>query len=245
MTPIVLLHAFPLSARMWDDVVPALRGAGEVLAPDLPGFGGRPAPASEPSVGAYADDVARHLDEAGADRAVLCGLSMGGYVAMAFARRHPERLAGLVLADTKASADPERARDNRERIATTLLAERTPRVLLEDVAPGLVGETTKLRRPDVVARVRRLVSEAAPEGVAWAQRAMARRPASFETLAALQVPALVVVGEQDALTPVADARAMVDAVPDGRLVVLPDAGHLPAMESPAEFADAVLAYTPS
>jgi pimeloyl-ACP methyl ester carboxylesterase len=182
-----------------------------------------------------ADDLAGLLDAEGLDRVVLGGLSMGGYVAMAFLRRFPERVAALVLADTKASADTEPARENRERIARTTLAERSPRVLVEDVLPGLVGETTAGSRPDVVTRVRALVEAAPPDAVAWAQRAMAARPDSFDTLRGTAVPALVVAGTEDRLATVDDARAMVEALPDGRLLTIAGAGHLTAMEDPAEF----------
>ncbi|MDP9395999.1 MAG: alpha/beta hydrolase [Actinomycetota bacterium] len=242
MTALVLLHAFPLSARMWDPLLTRLDG--EVVAPQLPGFGGTPAPAEPPSLDAFADAVASEMDSRRLDRAALCGLSLGGYVAMAFARRHADRLAGLVLADTKASADPPAARDNRERIARTVLAEDSTRVLLDDVLPALLGPTTTTQRPEVVATVRGMVERADPAGVAWAQRAMAARPDSFDVLRGLRVPALVVVGEDDTLSPVADAQAMADALPDARLVVVPGAGHLTALEDPDAFAAAVVAFVP-
>jgi pimeloyl-ACP methyl ester carboxylesterase len=234
--PVVLLHAFPLSAAMWAAQRDALAGDGrQVLTPDQRGFGGRPLGDEVPSLDVVADDVAGLLDAAGLDRVVLGGLSMGGYVAMAFLRRFAGRVAALVLADTKASADPEPARENRERIARTVLAERSPRVLLDEVLPSLVGETTAGSRPDVLDRVRTLVEAAEPEAVAWAQRAMAARADSFGALRATNVPALVIVGEEDRLTTVDDARAMADALPNGRLLTVPGAGHLTAMEDPAEF----------
>jgi len=233
--PVVLLHAFPLSAAMWAAQRDALAGSCTVLTPDQRGFGGRPLGDDVPSLDVVADDVAGLLDAAGLDRVVLGGLSMGGYVAMAFLRRFAGRVAGLVLADTKASADPAPARENRERIARTVLAERSPRVLVEEVLPGLVGETTARSRPDVLSRVRALVEAAEPESVAWAQRAMAAREDSFDTLRASNVPALVIVGEEDRLTTLDDARAMAEALPNGRLLTVARAGHLTAMEDPAEF----------
>lgn len=245
MTTLVLLHAFPLPARMWDDVLPALRDGrdspdvSDVIALELPGFGGLPVLPGPPSIDTYADAVADELDRRGLGRVVLCGLSMGGYVAMAFARRHPDRLEALVLADTKASEDPAAARENRERIARTILEERTPRVLLDDVLPGLLGATTKAERPQVVQRVQRLIETADPEGVAWAQRAMAGRSGSFDTLRRLGVPVLVVVGDEDGLSPPSDADAMLTALPDARLAVVPRAGHLTPVEDPAAFATAV------
>lgn len=233
--PVVLLHAFPLSAAMWAAQRDALAGSYTVLTPDQRGFGGRPLGDDVPSLDVVADDVAALLDAAGLDRVVLGGLSMGGYVAMAFLHRFADRVAALVLADTKATADPAPARENRERIARTVLAERSPRVLVDEVLPGLVGETTASSRPDVLGRVRALIEAAEPEAVAWAQRAMAAREDSFDTLRASNVPALVIVGEEDRLTTVDDARAMADALPNARLLTVARAGHLTAMEDPAEF----------
>ena len=236
---LVLVHAFPLSAAMWDDVRAALSDVAEVVTPDLPGFGGRPVLDGEPSLDALADDLLDHVATLGHDRVVLGGLSLGGYVAMAFLRRHPGRVSALVLADTKASADPPAARDNRERIARAVLEQRSPRLLIDEVLPGLLGQTTRLRRPAVVGRVRGFMAEADPVGVAWAQRAMAARPDSLDTLRDAHVPALVVVGEEDTLSPVADAEAMARALPDARLVVVPGVGHLSAVEDPRAFAAAV------
>ena len=240
--PVVLLHAFPLSAAMWVEQREALRGSYRVLAPDLRGFGASPAGDDEPSLDLLADDVAGLLDDRGIEQAVLAGLSMGGYVAMAFARRHPARLRGLVLADTKAGADPEPARANRERIAATLLAEGSPRVLLDEVAPGLLGETTRRERPDVVERVATMVRAASPTAAAWAQRAMAARPESYDTLRAVSVPTLVVVGEEDAISPPEEAERMVAALPDAALMRIEGAGHLSAVERPQAFTAALDAF---
>jgi pimeloyl-ACP methyl ester carboxylesterase len=238
--PLVLLHAFPLSAAMWLEQRNGLSDLARVVTPDLRGFGGSPLAHDEtPSLDAMADDVVGLIDKLGLDQVVLGGLSMGGYVAMALLRRAPERVSALVLADTKATADPEAARDNRERIAATVLEEQSPRVLLEDVLPSLVGDTTMRERPLVHGRVRALVESAPPAAVAWAQRAMAARPDSLETLRSAALPALVVVGEEDALAPPADAQAMVDALPSGRLVRIPRSGHLTAVETPDEFTVAV------
>ena len=245
--PLVLLHAFPLSAAMWAAQRDALDGPYRVLTPDQRGFGGRPlgdrdsAPSGTPlgteppSLEVVADDLAALLDAEGLDKVVLGGLSMGGYVAMAFLRRFADRVAALVLADTKASADTAAARDNRERIARTVLAERSPRVLVEEVLPALVGETTEASRPQVLASVRALVEAAPPDAVAWAQRAMAARPDSFDVLRATALPALVMVGAEDRLATVDDAAAMAEALPNGRLLTIARAGHLTAMEDPAEF----------
>ena len=237
--PLVLLHAFPLSSAMWDPQVSGLADVARLVTPDQRGFGGSPSGSDEPSLDHAADDVAALLDRLDLPEVVLGGLSMGGYVAMAFLRRHPGRVRGLLLADTKAGADPQAARDNRHRIAARLDSDGTPDVLVEEVLPGLTGPTTAAERPEVVAWVRALVESAPPAAAAWAQRAMAARPDSLDVLRATDVPALVLRGEEDALAGQADVEAMTDALPQGELEVLPGAGHLSSIELPGEFDRAV------
>ncbi|GAA3580847.1 alpha/beta fold hydrolase [Nonomuraea rosea] len=239
--PVVLLHAFPLSSAMWLAQREGLARTCRVITPDLRGFGGSRLGDDEPSLDLMADDVARLLDEESIDRAVIGGLSMGGYVTMAFCRRHPDRMLGVVLADTKAGPDPPPARENRERIAQAVLSGGSE-VLVSEVLPALIGPTTKERRAMVFGRVKGLVQSAPPGAVAWAQRAMAARPDSFETLGALKVPLLVVVGEEDELAPPSDAEAMARAVPEGRLEIIPKAGHLSAVEQPEAFNAAVTEF---
>jgi pimeloyl-ACP methyl ester carboxylesterase len=240
--PLVLLHAFPLSSAMWLAQREGLAGSCRVITPDQRGFGGSPLGDDPPSLDRAADDVAELLDQLGLDRVVLGGLSMGGYVAMALLRRHPDRVLALLLADTKASADPEPARANRERIAALVESDPETTVLVDEVLPTLLGTTSAQDRPLVVGRVRGLVQAAPAAAVAWAQRAMAPRPESLETLRGFGGPALVVVGEEDQLSPVSDAEAMVEALPAGRLVVVPEAGHLTAVETPEVFTAAVAGF---
>lgn len=237
--PVVLLHAFPLSCAMWTDQRDGLSDVARVITPDLRGFGESPSAQDDPSLDHVADDVATMLDRLGLDRVVLGGLSMGGYAAMAFARRHPRRLRGLVLADTKATADPPPARDKRERIAARLDAEGNVGALVDEVLAGLCGPTTARERPVVMYRVKAMVEAAPPSAAAWAQRAMAARPDSLEVLGTVTVPALVVRGEEDELSTQADAEAMVDALPDAQLEVLGGAGHLSAVEVPEDFTGVV------
>lgn len=239
--PVVLLHAFPLSSAMWLAQREGLARACRVITPDLRGFGGSRLGDDEPSLDLMADDVARVLDAEGVERAVIGGLSMGGYVTMAFCRRHPDRVLGVILAATKASPDTDAARGNRERVAREVLADGSD-VLVREVLPGLTGPTTRQRRAMVSGRVKGLVQSAPPQAVAWAQRAMAGRPDSFDTLAGLKVPALVLAGEEDELAPPSDARAMAEAVPEGRLEVIPEAGHLIAVEQPEAFNEAVARF---
>lgn len=234
-TPLVLLHAFPLSSAMWLDQRNELGDSCRVITPDQRGFGGTPLGDDPPSLDRCADDVVELLDRLGLERVVLGGLSMGGYVAMAFLRRYADRVAGLLLADTKATADPEAGRVNRERIAVAVETDEASTVLVDDVLPTLLGATTVASRPLVAGRVRGLVQAAPAPAVAWAQRAMAARPDSFDVLRAYDGPALVVVGAEDTLSPPADAQAMADALPDARLAVVPEAGHLTAVETPEAF----------
>lgn len=228
--PVVLLHAFPLSSRMFEPLRAALPPTIEVITPDYP-------PSSD--LDALADDLAATLDAAGVERAIIGGVSMGGYLTMALLRRHRSRAAAIVLADTKATADSDEARANRLRIAQTLDDEQSDRALLQEVLPTLIGETTKRDRPAVLKFVADLVSATPPSSAAAWQRAMAGRPNSFDTLRATDVPALVVVGEEDSLASPEQAAAMVDALPNATLVSLPAAGHLAAIETPDAFAAAL------
>jgi pimeloyl-ACP methyl ester carboxylesterase len=238
-TPLVLLHAFPLSSAMWLSQREGLADVCRVITPDLRGFGCTPLGNDAPSLDRSAEDVVAMLDTLSLDRVVLGGLSMGGYVAMACLRLAPQRFSALVLADTKASADAAAAVENRERMAALLDADSEATVLVDEVLPKLIGATTAERRPLVQGRVKALVQGAPAAAASWAQRAMAARPDSFETLRATSAPALVVMGDEDALSKPEDGEAMAEALPNARLVVIPGAGHLTPVEAPEEFNSAV------
>ncbi len=239
---LVLLHAFPCRGALWDAQRSALAAVGwRVVTPDLRGFGRSPLGDDPPNLGAMAEDVTALLRRLDVDRYVLGGLSMGGYVAMELLRRDPDPVAGLILADTKAGADAQAARDNRERIASSVLAEGTS-VLYDSVLPGLLGATTFASRPDVVTRVRGWIEAADPAAIAWAQRAMAERPESLSTLAGFASPAMVVRGSQDALSSADDVAAMLEALPRGSGVEIPDSGHLTAVEDPAALTAAIMEF---
>jgi pimeloyl-ACP methyl ester carboxylesterase len=239
--PIVLLHAFPLERSMWRGVRGRLATAQvPTVAVDLPGLGESPLPDGAPDLAVSAAGVLGVLDRLGVGRAVVAGVSMGGYVAFALARLGPERLAGLALIDTKAEADPGPARAHRERIAAAAEGEAGTRVLAPMVGT-LLGATSRAERADVVQQVADGVRRARPEGVAWSQRAMAARPDATADLAGLTVPVAVVVGAEDAITPPAQARELAAALPDAVLDVLPRAGHLSPLEAPDAVADALLA----
>lgn len=236
-TPLVLLHAFPLDARMWADVAALLPGAAPVLAIDLPGLGAAAgAPLPEPSLAAAADAVAAVLTGGGHDRAVVAGLSMGGYVTLALAERHPSLVAGIGLLDTKSTADPDDARANRLRVASVVESAGTVEEVLP-MATALLG-TASREHPELVARLEAWIGAQPPAGVAWSQRAMAARPDRTAALTGYRGPALVLVGEEDQPTPVAAARTMADVL-GVQPVVVPAAGHLTAVEAPSAVAEAL------
>lgn len=237
MTTLVLLHAFPLDASMYVDVADGFDG--DMLTPHLPGFGGTEVSASEPSMNVYADFVAREIDAAGLDRVVIGGTSMGGYAAMAFCRRHGTRVAGLALIDTKATADPAAAAEGRRAMAQAMVDGQTTEPLMTNVFPKLLGVTTMSERSDIAEQVRSWVSHSDPAAAAWAQRAMAVRPDSLETLAGLSVPSLVVVGAEDVLSPPTDAAAMASALHGAVVVEIAGVGHLTPVEAPRHVADAL------
>jgi pimeloyl-ACP methyl ester carboxylesterase len=223
----------PVAERLAVATVPS-------VAVDLPGLGESPLPDGAPDLATAAGGVLAVLDELGIDRAVVAGVSMGGYVALALLRDNARRVAGLALVDTKSEADGDEARANRERIATAVEGEAGTRAL-SPMLDGLLGATTRAVRPDVVERVRAGLLAARPAGVAWSQRAMAARPATTGLLPGVRVPAAVIVGGEDGLTPPVAAHAMAQALPDAVLTVLPRAGHLSPLEDPDGVAAALLA----
>lgn len=234
--PLVLLHGMPLDSRMWTAAAQLVAGPAAVHLVDLPGTPRYVADLPAPSLEASADEVARLLSDAGVDRAVVVGLSMGGYVALAMAERHPDLLAGLGLVDTKAVADTPEAAAKRLVTADELESSRS----LDAVLPvdGLLGETTRTARPQVLEQVLDWVHDQVPSGLAWSQRAMAGRPDRTEVLRTFSGPVTVVVGDEDTVSPVEQARAMA-AVGDAALVVVPRVGHLSAVEDPAAVATAL------
>jgi pimeloyl-ACP methyl ester carboxylesterase len=231
--PIVFLHAFPLDRSMWAPQVGALVPHGRCVAPDFRALGATPA-APPYSMDQYADDVAALLDALGAPPAVVVGLSMGGYVAFAFWRRHRGRVRALVLADTRSGADTDDGREKRRRLIEVARARGSATVAEMQIA-SMVGETTRARRPDVVETVRAMMAAAPVEGIVGALEAMMARPDSASTLPTIDVPVLIVVGEEDALTPPAEARAMHERIRGSRLEVISGAGHVSNLEQPSAF----------
>jgi pimeloyl-ACP methyl ester carboxylesterase len=229
--PVVLLHAFPFDRRFWAGTLDRLRSRLRVIAPDLPGFG-ESALRPGGSIADMADDVAALLAHLGIARAVLCGLSMGGYVALALARRHPALLGGLVLCDTRAGADGDEAR--RARADAIALVEE------QGVGAYIDRQLGRLLAPGISEAIRdearRLALAQSPAGVIAGLCALRDRPDRRGELADLSCPTLVVVGAEDVLTPPAEAAAMAREIRGARLVIMPEVGHLASLEAPDVFA---------
>ncbi|MFD1661142.1 alpha/beta fold hydrolase [Streptomyces caeni] len=229
--PLVLVHGHPFDRTMWAPQLTAFARTRRVIAPDLRGYGASPVVPGVTPPARFADDIAALLDDLGVERFVLAGLSMGGQIAMECWARFPERIAGLVLADTFPQPDTEEGRRARYATAERLLHEGmrgyADEVLYRMVAPYADA--------DVAAHVHRMMTAAPPRGAAAALRGRAERPDYRDLLTRVTVPALVVVGEDDTYTPVADAEAMHAALPDSTLHVVAGAAHLPNLERPEEF----------
>jgi 3-oxoadipate enol-lactonase len=234
-TPVLLVHAFPLNSQMWEPQIEALGDRFRLIAPDLQGFGGSDAPEDRTrySMDGYADQLAGLLDELGIEKVVLAGLSMGGYISFSFLRRHGDRVSALVLADTRAEADPPEGVEKRSGQQKQVESEGTGGLI--DALPGaLLGATTRDSKPDVVDRARKLMDNP-PAGFIGALEAMKNRIDSSDDAAKVTVPTLVLVGEEDGLTPPDAARKLHELIGGSKLVVIPGAGHLSNIEAPEAF----------
>jgi 3-oxoadipate enol-lactonase len=234
--PCVLLHAFPLDRRMFGDLPARLGPRARVIAPDLRGFGDSELDGPY-SIADLADDVAGLLDHLRLDRAVIGGVSMGGYVALAFAARHARRLAGLVLADTKASPDSDDARAARDEAATLVRSQGVPAYVDKQLGRLLSGSASE----DVRNQVRGLGGQTA-EAVLAGLVALRDRPDRRAELAQIDRPTLVMVGTDDTVTPPSEAAAMVTAIRKAVLVEIPGAGHLANLEQPTPFCQALSGF---
>lgn len=243
---VVLIHAFPLGAGMWEGQLKAVPAGWRLIAPDLRGFGGSSIAEAEenPSMDDYAGDVLDLLHEIKIESAVVGGCSMGGYAAFAVLKRAPALARGAILIDTRASADTPEGRANR-RGMLALLEREGPSGVAADMMPKLLGQTTRHERPDVEPLVRRLIKQHSSAALRGAILRMMSRPDSTAVLQALTVPVLVMVGEEDVLTPPDEARKMAESAGQSSLVVVPRTGHLPNLEQPRLFADAINAFLSS
>jgi pimeloyl-ACP methyl ester carboxylesterase len=234
--PIVLLHAFPLNGGMWEPQASALKDEYRVVIPDYPGFGKSSYSPVRPDIDYFAENVRKLLDELELDRVVLGGLSMGGYVAFACLRLFPERISALILANTRPDPDSEEARENRDNMARRV-SEDGIEVLVEMQMERLLSPNTLENNQEVVDKVETLMLESSPDGVVAALGAMRDRPNSKPLLPKIEVPTLVVGGEEDAISSPEVMGEMAASIPGSIHHTISGAGHLSNMEAPEEFND--------
>lgn len=239
--PIVLIHGYPFNRSLWDDQIPALSNNHRVIAPDLRGFGESDASQEPSTMNRLAADVAALMDHLEIPRATIGGLSMGGYVALAFYKQFASRVRALVLADTRAQADTEEAKQTRAQHAEKALSEGMAGIA-DLMLPKLLTPETVSKHPEIVKRVRDMMLKTKPEGAAAALRGMAERDDQMELLPKITVPTLILVGAEDAITPVADSEKMHHAIQGSSLVVLDHAGHVSNLERTQQFNDALLHF---
>ena len=231
--PLLFIHGWPHNRTLWAPQLSALPTRARCLAPDLRGFGDSSV-AAPYSIDQYADDLAALLELLGVESAVVCGLSMGGYVALAMLRRHRSLVRGLILASTRAAADTVEMREKRLRLIA-FVQEHGVDALASRQLKAMVGATTFDTRPDVLEALRQLMSSAPGAGVIGGLEAMASRMDATSQLAGIDMPCLVISGSEDTFTPPEEMRAMADAIPRSRLEVIQGAGHVCNYERPAAF----------
>jgi len=234
--PLLLLHAFPLDRGMWQPQLSALADVAHVIAPDLPGFG-----ESDPTpftIDGVADVLAAFLVALGIPKAIVCGLSMGGYVALALARRHSDMLNGLILADTRAGIDDSTAKANRDK-SIALVGEKGSAALFEAMSAKVLSDAARAEKPELVTRLKEIAAKQSAASVVAALAALRDRPDANPGLKAIRVPTLVVVGEFDAVTPPLSSANLSAQIRGSKLVHIPGAGHLSNVENAAAFNAAV------
>jgi pimeloyl-ACP methyl ester carboxylesterase len=231
--PLLLVHGWPHDRTMWAGQVGGLATYARVIAPDLRGFGGSTVRGPY-TMDQYADDLVAFLESLGIAQAVVCGLSMGGYIAFSMLRRHRDRIRGLILADTRASADTDEARANRAMLVTLIEQEGMTALASRQLEP-MVARSTLERQVPLAETVRRMMASVPPEGAIGALRAMAGRPDSTPLLGTIDVPTLVVGGDEDGIIPPDVLRDMAASIPNSRVEILEEGGHLSPLERPAAF----------
>lgn len=235
---LVLLHGYPFDHTLWDQVAASIGGDLKILTPDLRGFGGQPASADPPSLDRMAEDINRLLDQHEIGRAVIAGMSMGGYVALAFAQHYPGRLAGLGLVSTQARADTEEAKAGRRAMIEKIRREG-PDTAAQAAIPKLFARE-HANRPEFVRFPATGAAKAGAEGLAWALEAMARRPDRTPLLESVRVPVLVIHGVEDQFIPAEKAKEMAKLAADSAYLEIPNAGHATPVEAPAAVAQGLV-----
>jgi 3-oxoadipate enol-lactonase len=232
--PVIFIHAFPLDQRMWDEQVEALRDRYRVVTFDVRGLGNSTADEGERTMFEMASDGRELMKRLSIDRAVIVGLSMGGYIALAFYRDYPDSVRALVLANTRAAADTDEGRERRVKSAERAEREGAS-AIADDMTPVAFASATLETRPDLVRRMRAMIEANSSSGIAAAQRAMAGRKDSTDLVSKMDFPVLIIAGSDDKLTPVAEMESLSRLIPTARLEVIQSAGHLSNLEQPAEF----------
>jgi len=235
--PVLLLHPFPANHRLCAPVADMLASRYRVILPDLRGHGDSTPGRGPATMEKHAADLLRLCDAERVGRGVFIGVSIGGYALFEFWRRHRVRVAGLVFCNTKAAPDSDQARADRLQSADEV-EQHGPAAFLDSMAGKLVGVTTRTNRPDLQAAARKLMAKMTVAGIAAVQRGMAARPDSLPTLATIDVPALVIAGEED-ITPLADLQAIQQGIRGSQLIVIPKAGHYAIFERADEAGRAV------
>jgi 3-oxoadipate enol-lactonase len=228
--PLVLLHGFPLNCTIWDAQIAELSKRWRVIAPDLRGFGQSRSNDSF-TMDSHAADMHALVQQLGAEPCVLAGLSMGGYVALAYARKCPAQLDGLVLIDTRAAGDTADARQKRTELAEKVKSAG-PGAVVEEMMPRMLSPQTQREQPQVVQRLQQMIESCPPQTLINALYALRDREDHSDFLPSITDPTLIIVGEHDALTPPDLARGMHSAIAHAELVVVPDAGHMSPIENP-------------
>jgi 3-oxoadipate enol-lactonase len=240
-SPVVLIHGYPFNRSLWTEQVQALSSRYRVVTPDLRGFGESDSSEGPVTMNQMAQDVAKLMDQLGIDHAVIGGLSMGGYVALAFAKQFPSRVKALILADTRAQGDTEEGKQTRSQTAEKALSEGMAGIA-DAMLPKLLTPETVSKRPEVVKRVRDMMLKTKPQGAASALLGMAQREDLSEFISTIAVPTMVIVGREDAITPVGDSEKMESKIQPSHLVVLDNAGHVSNLEQTEHFNYALVKF---
>lgn len=229
--PVILLHPFPVHHEFWDPIVPALSSRYRIIRPDLRGHGDSEIGQGPALMSKHAADLARVMDAAGVGKAIFVGCSIGGYILFEFWRRFRARVSALAICDSRPQPDSAEGRANRLKSAADVLEQGTEPFFKSQI-PRLMGRTTVSTRPDLVDSARRMMRKMSAEDVSQVQRGMAERPDSVGDLKTINVPTLIVIGEEDILSTVADGELLRQEIPGSQLKVIPKAGHYAPLEQP-------------
>lgn len=240
--PLLLVHGFPLDHTIWQPQIDFFADHCRVIAPDLRGFGQSGVTAGTVTMEQMADDLNSLLDALNVtDKVIFCGLSMGGYIGWQFWRNYRSRVLAMIMCDTRAIADTADVAEGRRKLAATTLKDG-PSAAAKIMLPKMFAPATWDEQPELVERVRAMMEGYQPAGIAAALEGMAVRPDVRDLLPTIDVPALVIVGEEDNISTVEEMREIADAIPDAGWVVVPNAGHLAVVENPAVVNEAIAEF---